>query len=86
MDKITSYNIQTNLNPRSLNSKISDIGAFDSMVSRASDAWVSEASDSKVSEVSGQGLGLGSSLLEFENRSRSLGPETFSGFDLSLSV
>ena len=81
MDKITSYNIQTNLNPRSLNFRISDIGASDSKVSRASDAWVLEASDSKVSEVSSRGLGLGSFLLESEKRSRRLGPETFSDFD-----
>ena len=81
MDKITSYNIQTNLNPQSLNSKISDIGASDSKVSRASDAWVSETSDSKVSKVSSRGLGLGSFLLESEKRSRRLGPETFLGFD-----
>ena len=81
MDKITSYNVQMNLNLRSLDSRISDIGASDTMVSRASDAWVSEASDSKVSEVLSRGIGLGSSLLEFEERSRSLGPETFTGFD-----
>ena len=81
MDKITSHNIQMNLNPRSLNFGISDIRASDSKVSRASDVWLSEASDSKVSEVSSRGLGLGSFLLEFEKRSRRLGPETFSGFD-----
>ena len=83
MDKITSYNIQTNLNPRSLNFRISNIRASDSMVSRVSDTWVSKASDSKVSEVSSRGPGLGSSLLEFEKRSWSLEPETFSGFDFS---
>ena len=81
MDKITSYNIQTNLNPRSLNSRISDIGAFDSMVSRVSDTWVSEASDSKVSEVSSRGLGLGSFLLESEKWSLRPGPKTFTSFD-----
>ena len=72
------------MNPRSLNSRISDIGASDSKVSRASDAWVSEASDSKVSEVSSRGLDLESFLLESEKRSRSLGPETLSNFDLGL--
>ena len=81
MDKITSHNIQTNLNPRSLNFEISDIGASDSKVSRALDTWVSEASDSKVSEVLSRGLGLGSFLHESEKRSQRLGPETFSGVD-----
>ena len=73
MNKITSHNIQTNLNPRSLNSEISDIGALDSKVLRASDVWVSEASDSKVLEVSSRGLDLVS-----EKRSQRLRPETFS--------
>ena len=81
MDKITSYNIQTNLNPRSLNSRISDIRASNSKVSKALDAWVLEALDSKISEVSSRGLGLGSFLIESGKRSRSLGPETFSSFD-----
>ena len=77
MDKITSYNIQTNFESSIPNFRISDIGASNSKVS---DALVSEASDSKVSEVSSRGLGLGSFLLEPEKRSRSLGPETFSDF------
>ena len=81
MDKIISYNIQMNLNPRSLNSRILDIGASESKVSRASDMWVSEASDSKVSKVSSRGLGLRSFLLEFKKRFQRLGLETFSGFD-----
>ena len=80
MDKITSHIIQMNLNPQSLNSRISDVRASnskssDSKVSEASDTWVSEASDSRASKVSNRALGLKSFHLGGS------GPESFSGFD-----
>jgi hypothetical protein len=51
MGKIASHIIRMNLNPRSLNSRISDIKASDSKVSDASDTRVSEASDTWASEA-----------------------------------
>ena len=75
MDKIISHIIQTNSNPRFLNSRVSDIRASNSKVSEASDTWVSEASDSRVSEISNRVLGLGSFRLGGS------GLETFLGSD-----
>ena len=73
MDKITSFIVQKNLNPQSLNSKVldtraSDLEASDSKVLEGLDTWVSEASDSSVSEVLNRVLSLGSGT-----RSRRLG-------------
>jgi hypothetical protein len=85
MDKITSHVIQINIDPQSLNSRVSDTRALDL---EASDSKVSEASNmslrglefkSLVSDpsVSDSRPGLGGQGLR---RSRVL---TFLGFDLS---
>jgi hypothetical protein len=85
MDKIISHIIQKNLNPRSLNSRVSDVRAsdsevLDSKVSEASDSWVSEASDSRVSEVSNSSPW--SRIRDMVSEARGLRPEMFLGFDL----
>ena len=66
-----------NLNPQSLNSKVSDIKASDlkasnSKVWEVSDTWVPKASNSRASEVSNKILSLGSFRLGSETRFRRL--------------
>ena len=68
MDKITSHIIQMDLNPQSLNSKVSDIRVSDSEVSEASNTWVLKVSYSRASEASNRVLGLG-----FETQFQRLG-------------
>ena len=75
MDKIASHIIQMNLNPQSLNSRVSDSEASNLKVSEASDTWVSEALDSRVSKASNRVLVSDPSVSDPRSGLGGLGPD-----------